>query len=330
VTTKTATLAPLFSALLAPLLPALAALSGCSGASTTTESATSATATGSTTAETSAGESSSSSTTDDGPPAPPGEVQVLTYNVAGLPQGISSSNPEDFMPLISPLLNDYELVLAQEDFYYHAQLAADVTHPYQTTPWMEPPDVLDLGDGLNRFSIYPMDLHERIGWGDCNGQLDCASDCLATKGWSFARTTLYDGAEGKVDVDVYNLHMEAGGCPEDIVIRQKSCENLAAEIMARSVSEGYPVIVAGDFNLRENDPEDVAPLDALMGGAGLTDACQHLDCGDIRIDKVLYRDGADVTLEAIHWEVPPQFVSPEGDDLSDHLPVAVRLAYTPR
>jgi hypothetical protein len=59
---------------------------------------------------------------------------LLTYNVAGLPEGISASHPAKNTPLIGPLLNDYEIVEVQEDFAYHAQLIASSTHPYQTTP----------------------------------------------------------------------------------------------------------------------------------------------------------------------------------------------------
>ena len=45
-----------------------------------------------------------------------GSFTALTYNVAGLPEGISGSNPETNMQMISPLLNAYDLVLIQEDF----------------------------------------------------------------------------------------------------------------------------------------------------------------------------------------------------------------------
>jgi hypothetical protein len=58
-----------------------------------------------------------STVTSAAPPgAPSGEFAVLAYNVAGLPQGISSSNPKRNLPLISPLLNAYDIVFTQEDF----------------------------------------------------------------------------------------------------------------------------------------------------------------------------------------------------------------------
>ena len=63
---------------------------------------------------------------------------MLSYNVAGLPQEISSENPTEHLPLISPLLNEYDVVMTQEDFdwwtplldsfdfvNYHTRLRAD-------------------------------------------------------------------------------------------------------------------------------------------------------------------------------------------------------------
>jgi len=257
--------------------------------------------------------------------APPGELLVLTYNVAGLPQGFSSSDPENNIPQISPLLNAYEMVLVQEDFWYHTELITEVTLPHASDPWSERPTFEDIGDGLNRFGIHPFGDHERVGWYTCHGQVDCASDCLATKGWSFARTTLDEG----VELDVYNLHMEAGGCPEDLEIRINAAQDLVEAIETRS--SGRALVVAGDFNLRATDPEDVEALGIIMDGAGLTDACDAVACGDQRIDHVMIRSGDDLELSVLEWQVPPEFVDGEsGEPLSDHLPVAARLSYQPR
>ncbi len=43
-----------------------------------------------------------------------GVLDVLTYNVAGLPEGISSSNPATNTPLLAPKLAPYALVHVQE------------------------------------------------------------------------------------------------------------------------------------------------------------------------------------------------------------------------
>src|SRR4051794_2341820 len=61
-----------------------------------------------------------------------GTFTVLTYNVAGLPEGLSSSHPATDTPLISPRLAGYDIVDVQEDFNYHAAPYAGDNHPYRT------------------------------------------------------------------------------------------------------------------------------------------------------------------------------------------------------
>src|SRR3954464_1761273 len=55
-----------------------------------------------------------------------GQFRLLTYNVAGLPQVVSPSTPRQNIPLVSPLLNAYDVVLVQEDFSYHELLLVAV------------------------------------------------------------------------------------------------------------------------------------------------------------------------------------------------------------
>ena len=258
---------------------------------------------------------------DEASPTPSGTLRVLTYNVAGLPQGISGSDPETNIPQISPLLNDYDLALVQEDFSYHEELAAEATHPYQSAPWSERFGEQNIGDGLNRFSVSPFGDLERIPWPDCNGLLDCASDCMATKGFSVARHALAPG----VQVDVYNLHMEAGGCPGDEVIREAGVTLLLETIAARSA--GLPVLIAGDFNLHEDDAPDLDQLQRLTA-AGLVDVCWSLECGETNIDRIFVRDGDALSWEPLAWEVPAGFVTSEGAPLSDHEPVAAVLSFS--
>src|SRR5690349_21383843 len=44
-------------------------------------------------------------------PDPIGRFTLLTYNVAGLPQLVSPSSPRLNVPLVSPLLNHYDIAL---------------------------------------------------------------------------------------------------------------------------------------------------------------------------------------------------------------------------
>ena len=251
-----------------------------------------------------------------------GVLSVLTYNVAGLPEGISGSHPERNTPQISPRLNAFDLALVQEDFWYHAALVEQDDHPYRSEPWREVATVEDIGDGLNLFSRVPFADYERQGWGMCSGQTDCASDCLAKKGFTFARLALARG----VELDVYNLHMEAGGCAQDAVLREANAKLLGDTVLSRSM--GRAVIVAGDFNLHEDDPSEYAVLTGLLERTGLADACRTLACTRPQIDRVLFRSGGGLTLSAESWQVHDDFVDQaSGEQLSDHKPVSARLGY---
>lgn len=274
-----------------------------------------------------------------------GELLALTYNVAGLPEGISGSNPSENTELISPLLNDYDLVLVQEDWLepdpnptpfhlYHEQLASQAQHPHQSEPVPVPlgsdptrPEAL-VSDGLNYFSDFPFEDPVGERWDGCFGGLDPsdggAADCLSQKGFSVARTTLDHG----VGIDVYNLHVEAGGTQTDDDLRVDDMEQLAAFIS--EFSAGRAVIVGGDFNLHGDDEEDVAVLQSFYDSTGLADACSALGCPEPeRIDRFLFRSSDDVEIMPLSWAVETEkFSRADGEPLSDHDPVAVEFRWT--
>ena len=252
-----------------------------------------------------------------------GEFSLLSYNVAGLPEGMSSSNPEINSPQISPLLNAYDLVLLQEDFWYHDLITGQITTlPFWSDPMWETPDLLTMGDGLNRFSIYPFEEFLRVTWEECNGRLDHGSDCLTTKGFSFAKHWLAQD----VVIHVYNLHMDAGGSEGDNNARAVQVEQLLEFI--NSHSEDQAIIVAGDSNMRFTDPEDVEPLNRLFEGSGLTDVCHALECGSERIDRITFRSSEQIILLPTLWETPANFLTPEGEPLSDHDPLVSNFSWS--
>jgi endonuclease/exonuclease/phosphatase family metal-dependent hydrolase len=250
------------------------------------------------------------------------EVSVLTYNVAGLPNGISSADPVTNTPRISPLLGGYDLVLVQEDFAYHSALAQEAGHAFQFPAFDEEAGPnLEIKNGLSRFSRFPIEHHHAEKWVKCHGIMDSLSDCLAPKGFSAAEH-LIDLGRSTVTIDVYDLHMDAGDGVGDRLAREAQIEQLLETIAERSSLKA--IIVAGDTNI--DDPTDPL-LVRLMEGAQLRDACADLDCPDpARIDRILYRGSRWVALEAVRWWVPDEFVDEAGKALSDHEPVAVDLA----
>jgi len=255
-------------------------------------------------------------------PIPPqdGELTALSYNVAGLPQGISGSNPETNTPLMSPMLNSYELVLVQEDFVYHAELSAQADHPYQSEPKVTHLKLVN--DGLNRFSQFPWTGFERVQWVACYGDASTgASDCMAEKGFSLARTQFGE----RVVFDVYNHHAEAGGGPEDVAARTEGFAQLTAYIQQHS--SGNVVIVGGDTNLHGDDPEDLPILEDFKAATGLRDVCEVVTCSSDRIDRFFFRDNDRIHLEPVAWAIAEEFVDGDGEDLSDHLAIHVTFAW---
>jgi endonuclease/exonuclease/phosphatase family metal-dependent hydrolase len=245
-------------------------------------------------------------------------LRVLTYNVAGLPEGISKSDPAKNSPLISPKLNPYDLVVVQEDFSYHSELVSAATHPNQSTPMK---GGVDLGDGLNTLSRFSFSAFTRTKWNKCNGYVDSSNDCLTPKGFTRFVVSLGDGRE----VDFYDVHFDAGRGDGDYEARSKQVDQLVAAIAAHSSSRA--VIVAGDTNMKASDEPVFLKL---LKDAGLSCACRTLSCPETsRIDRVLFRSSATVVLAPQKYVVE-SWVDSQGEPLSDHDPVSVELvAKTP-
>lgn len=261
---------------------------------------------------------------DDEPTS--GEFRVLNYNVWGLPDAITHSEPARRNALISPLLNDFEIVLVQEDFWYHHLLAADATHLYQSEPSNPEPGVLpeEMGDGLNRFSHYPITDLQRIPWPGCHGANDCGADCLANKGYTFGRHAI----TSRVSIDIYNLHNEAGRCPEDYLVRSDSTTLMLDDIAQRSA--GRAVIVVGDFNLLRGDEGDDPLLARWL--AAFRDVCAVLGCEQLdnrgRREVTYLRDGDHVKLTALEHALDDEtFYDAAGDSLSNHSPQWARIGW---
>ncbi|MGW3103510.1 jacalin-like lectin, partial [Streptomyces sp. NPDC001100] len=171
-----------------------------------------------------------------------GSFSTLTYNVAGLPESLSSaSTPRDTSTTaIGQRIAPYDIVHVEEDFNYHAYLyAADTAHAYRTPT----SGGAGIGSGLNTLSKIPYDEDdfERVHWNSC--QID-SGDCLTPKGFTFMRERLSEG----VYVDFYNLHTNAGTNDGDEASRADNLSQLTSFISTHSA--GNAVVVMGDTNTR--------------------------------------------------------------------------------
>jgi len=251
---------------------------------------------------------------------------VLTYNIAGLPQGISSSNPLKNTPYIGKLINDYDIVHVQEDFNYHDLLIKQNEHSFITKPKAES---VPFSDGLNTLSNYEILDLKRIKWNDCT-----AADCLTPKGFSFTKINF----NGHFIVDFYNVHANAGSEGNEMAARRKNLTQLMEFVDANSGDN--PVIIMGDFNCRYSRTGDIIrtvldrnfkdawieherngvlpPLDDIgfvcEDGDGNGPNCEV-------VDKIFYRGTAEHELLLTDFELPTEKFTLEGKWLSDHRPM---------
>ena len=130
----------------------------------------------------------------DAPVASEGTLSMLTYNVQGLPDALADSDRPTLerMEAIAPLLEPFDIIGLQEDFApdFHAALTDT---PHAETHWFD--DTVDAnrvyGAGLTFLSYPVTSAYDEDHYAECNGVLDGASDCLASKGWQ--RITLQLG-----------------------------------------------------------------------------------------------------------------------------------------
>ncbi len=251
---------------------------------------------------------------DPAPAARSGRFNVVTYNVAGLPEGLSRARPERNLPLIGARLGKYDLAFVQEDYAYPLLLRSRLQLPYQSRPF-ERAGALHFGDGLSHFGKLPFGEVRRVAWRRCHGVLDSYSDCLTPKGLSMTRVEVSPG----VVVDAYNVHLDAGRGAGDVAARAEQLEQLFETI--GEWSRERAVLLAGDFNLTTSE---LGELRRRALAAGLREACDELRCGQPwRLDRVLFRGDAAVALRARSWSLDRSLRDAQGAPLSDHLAVAV-------
>jgi endonuclease/exonuclease/phosphatase family metal-dependent hydrolase len=260
-----------------------------------------------------------------------GQFSVITYNVAGLPEIISSAvtSRASSIAEIGRRLNSYDIVHVQEDFDYNAALyESGNSHPYRSAT-MGP---IPFGDGLNTLSRFPISEVERVEWNDCTG-----ADCFTPKGFTRSRIQLAH----EVYIDFYNVHANASNHPSAAAARCKNILQLSSYIETHSKNNA--VIVMGDMNahycyksdnikdlLLNNGLKDAwvilnkqgqlpmsivdLPSDDILS---ITDTCES-------IDKILFRNSDQILLNPSYYQVPKALFSDEaGRPLSDHNPVSL-------
>jgi hypothetical protein len=295
-------------------------------------------------------------------------LRVGTYNVRGLPAIGVIPDRSAQMAAIAPLLEDLHsdgvptVVALEEVFnppYYDTLTDASTVHFDLVSPKTSntrPPSTLPAGDGLTLLSDASLVLGQAIAhttWNDCEGTVDLmtgvatnAGDCVAPKGFLFARLSVGSGME----VDVYTLHADAGQDSGSIAARMSNLNQLLVAIAANSA--GRAVIVMGDTNSLYTKSGDI--IAAFAASLGLKDAWVETALAGIfpahpasnlpnnnsacpppigsasgsgvnganceLVDKIFFRSGTNVQLTLQGYDVPTSFVDGSSAPLSDHLP----------
>lgn len=236
------------------------------------------------------------------------------------------------MHLISPLMNNYDVVNFQEDFAYHDRLYKNITLPYKSTYVAK----VTFGDGLNTVSRIPFIDFTRIKWNQCNG-----TDCLTPKGFSCCRLRFNEDAY----IDLYNVHCNAGSNNTDMAARRNNITQLCSYM--ESHSAGNAIILMGDFNCRyTRSGDNIRKVDSLglknvwvdiirngvyplKNDSSLTDCSPNATNPTCEVvDKIFYRSSDKITLTPTYYELDnPIFYDSLGAPLSDHRPMNAKFKY---
>jgi hypothetical protein len=252
-----------------------------------------------------------------------GTFEALTYNVHGLPEGITGDDTAGRIAEIAPLLSAYDVIGVQEAWRAPDLEVLAAGAPSATAiTYAEPKDdSRAYGTGLAVFSSFSNGGTYTEHFADCFGTIDAASDCLASKGILAARLLIDSGL-----IDVYSIHLEAGSSTSDADARTTQVEQIVAAM--NTWSAGNAVIFLGDTNVDEGADHERPQLERLLTGAGLTDACAATSCPEPdHIDRVLFRSGDTMAVEATSWAIAEEFIDGSGVPLSDHPAIRVGFAW---
>ena len=254
------------------------------------------------------------------------EIKILVYNTHGLPSAFAGDDPEERFPLIGEKTKAYQLSLLQEDFAHHELLLKNLSkesiairgngNNKSLCPFCS-------GSGLTMISNFEREWQLEVNseaFNSCSGWLGGLNDCFASKGFQLARieTPL------KKYVFILNTHLDAGRSTSDRKVRADQLNQILTKV--GKVIDGEALIIAGDLNLRWDDPQDIHLLEAFKKDLGLLDSFDGVkpDKNRPSLDYILYRNGTDTTLEVLEVGIDSDFQY-DNKPLSDHPALFIRL-----
>ena len=247
------------------------------------------------------------------------EIKILVYNTHGLPSAFAGDEPEERFPLIGEKTKGYQLSLLQEDFAHHELLLKNLGKESVAIRGNDNNKSLCpfcSGSGLTMISNLEKEWQLEINseaFNSCSGWLGGLNDCFASKGFQLARIQTPSGKY----VFILNTHLDAGRSTSDRRVRAEQLNQILAKVKQLTAKEA--LIVAGDLNLRWNDPKDRALLENFMTDLSLKDSIKgtQSERGWAILDYILYRNGQTTLLEVLEVGEDLGFKYENGP-LSDH------------
>ena len=254
------------------------------------------------------------------------EIKILVYNTHGLPSAFVGDDPEERFPLIGEKTKAYQLSLLQEDFAHHELLLENLNkesiairgngNNKSLCPFCS-------GSGLTMISNFEREWQLEVNseaFNSCSGWLGGLNDCFASKGFQLARIE----TPSEKYVFILNTHLDAGRSTSDRKVRADQLNQILAKV--GKVIDGEALIIAGDLNLRWDDPQDIHLLEAFKKDLGLLDSFDGVkpDKNRPSLDYILYRNGTDTTLEVLEVGIDSDFQY-DNKPLSDHPALFIRL-----
>ena len=254
------------------------------------------------------------------------EIKILVYNTHGLPSAFAGDDPEGRFPLIGERTKGYQLSLLQEDFAHHDLLLESINKESVVVRGNANNKLLCpfcSGSGLTIISNLKKEWQLEVNseaFNACSGWLGGLNDCFASKGFQLARIQ----TPSEKSVFILNTHLDAGRSTSDRKVRVEQLNQILSKI--EKVTNGEALIIAGDLNLRWNDPKDRALLENFMTDLTLIDPITETQSEREWpiLDYILYRNGQTTSLQVLEVGEDPKFQYENGP-LSDHPALFIKL-----
>jgi len=212
------------------------------------------------------------------------ELRILTYNICGLPETLTSDR--ELIPMkkryeyFAKKFRGYDIIALQENFDRNREIIEKGLPNYYVARGTDTLGYAKLGSGLYTFSRWTVTGSFFLEWEGMRGY-----DARSHKGFLAATVKISDG----LSIDVYNLHAQAGGENRDV--RLKGFDMMFEAMEYYSSGSGRPIILLGDFNCGKHYDEVMG----LIAARGFI----HVKPGLPKVDHIFFKPNGS------GWKIEP-------------------------